>query len=162
MIGAGMAGGLLLITIGFAFGFLPGPHRKEIVTLAVVLVAVGALVSSRVPAGPVVNACWFSGLVTGIVIYLPRLLAQRTTATAIVCGIAALVAGLAIGKNGPVAVLLHITAFVALVALAVSVVARGWGLALRVMTSWVLAVALLVGSMPYLVTHPGYVPDHRE
>lgn len=39
--------------------------------------------------------------------------------------------------------------------------ARGWTIALRVVTSWLLAVAMLVGAIPHLVIHPGYVPDHR-
>ena len=41
-------------------------------------------------------------------------------------------------------------------------VARGWAIAPRVVTSWLLAVALLVGAIPHLIVHPGYVPDHRE
>ena len=41
------------------------------------------------------------------------------------------------------------------------IVSRGWGIAVKVVASWLAAVAILA-TMLSLVPTPGYMPDHME
>ena len=40
-------------------------------------------------------------------------------------------------------------------------VVRGYAIAPRVVSAWLLAVTMLGAILPYVVAHPGYVADHR-
>jgi hypothetical protein len=39
---------------------------------------------------------------------------------------------------------------------------RGYAIAVRVVASWLVAIAVLAALLPYVVSHPGYVSEHRQ
>ena len=49
----------------------------------------------------------------------------------------------------------------ALIVAAAWAVGRGWSIAVKVVSSWLIAIALLAAILPTLPT-PGYAPDHME
>lgn len=162
MKGANLAAGLLFTTLAFALAFLPRRLALAAGGLAIVLMVAIALIVRAPPSAVVFAGCWISLIAIALSVYWPGP-AQRNAVLPLVASVAAGTwAGLLLASDErwqalPLAAGMALTAIAA-----TALVKRGWEIALRVATSWLLAVALLVGAMPYLVPHPGYVPDHRE
>jgi hypothetical protein len=159
MSGAAIAAGLLLATLAFALGFVGRREALVCNALAAAAAMIAAMVSAQVEVA--FAGTWASLIAAAGAVYFPRI-AQHSRW---VCPAFALNAGgwaglLAVHEPGGSGVVAVLPALLLAIP-AVLLVERGWGIALRVATSWLLAVALLVGSIPYLVDHPGYVPDHR-
>ncbi len=162
MRGAGIAAGLLLACLAFALAFVP--RRTAIaacVTAAAVLVGAYFLVAS--PFVEVAFAgCWISLAIAALSVYWPETARSRGWLCLAFGGNVGIWAGLVLKTEAPASALLPVIAVLLLTIPARFCVARGWEIAPRVVTSWLLAVALLVGAIPHLIVHPGYVPDHRE
>lgn len=155
-----IAAALLLVVLGFALAFLPRRAALRGVVLAASLVVVGAVLP-RVAASLAFAGTWGSLSVAALAVYWPELVRRWPWLGWALPAIAGLWAGLLAGQDGGLATAAQVLpALLAAVPAAWSI-ARGWALVPRVVTSWLLAVALLMGAIPYLVDHPGYVADHR-
>lgn len=155
-----IAAGLLLAVFAFALGFVP---RK--VALAAALVCVLAALASAsfggVPPGVAFTGCWASLTLAALSVYWPRT-AQRTAWLCLAFAAdAGIWAGLVVSTEAPWPATLQVLPVLLLGLPAAWCVDRGWTIVPRIVTSWLLAVAILVGAIPHLVVHPGYEPDHN-
>ena len=123
------------------------------------------IVSPFVPALPLgsvaaITACWLAIVAISVFVYLPRLHTRALVYTAAVsAGIATSVAQLPMG--GDISRLLPALGLLSIAPTLIAIRA-GFAIAPRVVASWILAVALLAAILPFAVSHPGYVADHRE
>lgn len=161
MTGTAIAAGLLLAVLACALAFLPLRTALAGAGLATGATLIGAWTIESVEKDVALAGCWISLAIAALCVYWPRYAQQRIVLVLLFCAVAGFWAGLVLGQpdNGS-----HATAIVAVLLLtlpAAICVRREWAVAPRILTSWLLAVALLAGTIPYLVDHPGYVPDHR-
>jgi hypothetical protein len=160
--GGSVAAGLLLAVTAFVLAFVPLRIAIGGIAACVVACMVAALVE-RVPTPAWVFAgCWSSLIVTALLVYFPQPLRRWPSLAVPLAANGGVWAALVVATESPAMDVVPILATLAIIIPASICVARGWALAVRVVTSWLLAVALLVGAIPYLVVHPGYVADHRE
>jgi hypothetical protein len=104
-------------------------------------------------------ACCLTTALVGLTVYWSHMLQSRTVI--VVALIAGIVAGLALGvttgsSRAYPAILGLLTVLPASIA-----ERKNFGIARRVVASWLVAVAVLAAVLPYVIAHPGYVPDHR-
>lgn len=160
--GGPVAAGLLLAVVAFALAFVG--RRVAIAGIAVCIAAcIATIVIERVPAPTWVFAgCWASLIVTACQVYFSQGLQRWPLLALSLAANGGVWAALVVATQGAATDVLPILATLVAVIPAAVCIARGWVLAVRVVTSWLLAVALLVGAIPLLVVHPGYVPDHKE
>ncbi len=160
--GGSVAAGLLLAVVAFALAFV-GRRIAAGGIVACVLACGVTILLVRVPApGWVFAGCWVSLIATALLVYFPQPL-RRWPRLALPLAInGGIWAPLVVATQAGATDTLPILATLVLVVPASMGVTRGWALAVRIVTSWLLAVALLVGAIPYLVVHPGYVADHNE
>jgi hypothetical protein len=160
--GGPVAAGLLLAVVAFALAFVG--RRIAIAGIAIcALACVVTILVERVPTPPWVFAgCWSSLIVTAFLVYFPQGLRRWPWLALPLAANGGAWAALVVATEAAGSDALPILGTLALIIPASLCVARGWALAVRVVTSWLLAVALLVGAIPLLVVHPGYVADHRE
>lgn len=160
MRGGALPAALIFAALGFALSFAPRRIRAP----ALVAAAVTALAVLQVPfdvslAEAVYFFCWASVIGAAASVHLPGGLPERAAVVlALVCGAAAgAVLALAGSTRDLAAALLA-----ALVILPASwLVARGDGIAVKVVSSWLIAIAMLAAALPLTPT-PGYAPDHME
>ncbi len=161
MRGAAVAAGLLLAVLAFALAFMP---RRVAATSAIVavMVAIGASAISGTDVEIAFAGCWIGLIATALFVYWPRLVRDSAgTAGPLLATNAGLWAGLVVSTEATTTTLVMVLPVLLLIIPAAWANARGWTIAPRVVTSWLLAVALLVGAIPHLVVHPGYEPDHQ-
>jgi hypothetical protein len=158
---APIAAGLLLAVLACALAFMP--LRISIAGAAVALVATIATLaaSPAVPTAIALNGCWVSLIAGALSVYWPRLAQRSKTIPILFSTNAGIWSGLVLAADARGGALIAILASLFLLLPARFCVRRGWTIAPRIVTSWLLAVALLAGSIPHLIDHPGYVPDHR-
>ena len=160
MSGAATAATLLMVVLAMALAFAPRQVALMAGALAIGTALAAGLFASA-PAWLAFAGTWASLIVAALQVYWPRLAASRPW----LCGLFAINAGawsglLAVhepGSGGAPLFLLGLAAWLP----AAWCIVQGWTIALRIVTSWLLAVSLLVGSVPWLIHHPGYVADHR-
>ena len=151
---------LLAAALGFALAFAP---RRVIGwglgVFAVLAVGAALLPVSKAWEEAIFRGVWASVAVTALVVHLPRgpgvRLALLLAANAGVwAGAVTAVAGtpLDLARALPGALLALPGAWL---------VTRRGGLAVKVVASWLVAVAILVATLPIVAT-PGYVSDHLE
>lgn len=160
MRGGTLPAALIFAALGFGLSFVPRPIRVP----ALLTAAIGALIILQLPidisrAEVVYFACWSSVIVAAASVHLPAGLPKSGAITlALVCGAAA---GAVIGLVGsPADLAIAMTAAVVVVP-ASWLVASGRGIAIKVVTSWLIAIAVLSAALPLTPT-PGYAPDHME
>lgn len=136
---SGLLGGLLLVL--FAAGGIEIPARPQVV-------------------GVVLGGCWASLVVCALCVFWPRRLSIPLVY--FLAANAGIWSGLALATNADGASsLLPVAAL--LIGLPASLaVHKGYQIAPRVVTSWLLAVAMIAAILPLVVKHPGYVADHME
>ncbi|MEO6153950.1 MAG: hypothetical protein ABIT09_05540 [Croceibacterium sp.] len=162
MRGAGIAAGLLLAALAFALGFVP----RRVAIGGIVMAALSTLAVAFTVTPHDVDltyaGCWLSLILAAVSVYWPRP-ARRLPWLCLAFSLnAGGWAGLVLASEPAAARPPWSLLALLLVIPATLCVERGWSLAPRVVTSWLLAVALLVGAIPHLVVHPGYVRDHME
>ena len=170
--GGNVAAGLLLAVCAFMLAFVP--RRAGMIGVVVsVLIYVSVVVSGlALPVKWAFAGCWVSLIVTAMLVYFPQgfrpwpkhvpiILAPIVVAPTIAAN-AGFWAGQVLMAEGDWHDAMLVLPVWLVIVPATICVARGWALPVRIVTSWLLAVALLVGSIPYLVVHPGYEPDHKE
>ncbi len=101
---------------------------------------------------------WASTVLTAALVHFP----QRRRAVLLVLGVnAGLWAGASIAVAGTALDLARAAAWLALVLPGAWLVATRRGVAVKVVSSWLIAIALLAAVLPIVPT-PGYAPDHME
>lgn len=160
--GGPVAAGLLLAVVAFALAFV----GRRWALGGIAICALACVVAILLVRGSVPNwvfaGCWSSLIVTAVLVYFPQALQRWPGLALLLATNGGVWAALVVATQAPAMAALPILGTLALVIPAGLFVSLGWALAVRVVTSWLLAVALLVGAIPYLVVHPGYVADHRE
>ena len=160
MKGAMIAAGLLLAVFSFALAFVP---RKVALgaALVCVLTAVAAANVGGVPSGVTFTGCWASLALSALSVYWPRTAQNTAWLCLAFAANAGAWAGLVVSTEASGSAVIRVLAVLLLGIPAAWCIDRGWTIAPRIVTSWLLAVAILVGAIPHLVVHPGYEPDHN-
>jgi hypothetical protein len=163
--GLAMRGGflppaILIAALGLALAFIP--LRRALVVAALMLLVALAAWWSTPPQGwiePIFVGCWLSVIATAGLVHRPlKLPPPLFLAAAANVGLwAGLVTSVA-GKGRDLAIALPC---VLILLVGRPVVVRGWGIGVKVVASWLTAVAILA-TMVSLTPTPGYVQDHME
>ena len=147
-----------------ALGLMLSFAARTIAAISIALAVLMAFAASHVGSDTIVHqaatiACWGVILIMAILTFWPR---QWPALVIIaVSGAAGFVSG-AVIEAAATPLKLWPTMVVVLVVLpATLAVERGYNIVPRVVMSWLLAVAMLAALLPYVVSHPGYIPDHR-
>ena len=150
---------LLFAALALALAFAP---RRAV--LSIVVAAIGALVVSRlaIPVRwqeAVFLGCWASIALAAAAVHLPRGIGPHLAPllglnTGLWAGAVVAVSGAPRDLTMALPLLLSAWPLRWLVA-------RGGGLAIKVVSSWLIAVAILAAALSAVPT-PGYVPDHME
>ncbi len=160
MRGGALPPALLAAALGFALAFAP---RRELALALGVFVGAAAgavlLPVAKTWEEAVFLGCWASVVVTALTVHLPR--GPTAPAALALAANAGLWAGAVVGVAGAPLDLARALPWALLAFPGAWLAARGGGLAVKVVASWLVAVAILAASLPMLPT-PGYVADHVE
>ena len=160
MRGGTLPAALIFAALGFALAFAPRRIRAP----ALLAAAIAAAVLLLIPPGAdhaeaVYFACWACVIAAAASVHLPGGLPQPAAVTlALACGAAA---GAVIALAGNVPDLAAAAAAALVIVPANWLIDSGRGIAVKVVTSWLIAIALLAAALPLTPT-PGYAPDHLE
>lgn len=161
MNGAGLAPALLIAAAGLALSFAAS-GRTRLWGVGALLATAAAVVWLKLPetfSGPALLGCWISIVAAALAVHLPRGLGPSLC---VALGMNAGVwAGLVAGASGGLGTLAPALPLALLCLPGGWLVARRWGIAVKVVLSWLAAAAVLsigLGMTPTL----GYEPDHRE
>ena len=160
-----MNGGILpLLILCLTAGLVLAMTRARAGWHGLGAMAVAALLASMIPFGTAATnaifvGVWLSIIATALLVYLPHAWPRRWALAAAVNagGWAGALASLGGMRWGLALALLVGTVFVP----GRWVVARGHDVAIKVVASWMIAVAALALFVS-MTPHPGYVPDHME
>ncbi len=104
--------------------------------------------------------CWASVVIAAVSVHLPRGLGSRlAVALALNTGVWT---GAVIALAGAPLDLAKSLPWVLLCLPGGWIVANGRSIFLKVAASWLIAVAVLVATLPVVTPTPGYVPDHMD
>ena len=161
MRGGALPPALLFAALGLALAF--APPRAWLWSLIALGAALAAVSRVSVPLSWLEVAfagCWASTAATAATVHLPRGLGVRgALALAVNAGVWA---GAVVALAGSPVDLLKATPCLFLVLPAAWLVRRRASIAVKVASSWLIAIAILVGALPFLPVTPGYLPDHLE
>lgn len=151
----------MAVALGFALAYAP----PRTLAPAIATFAVGAAVASQTRPPPtwidaVFYCCWASVVFTALSIHLPR--APRRTGILLIAANAGFWAGAVIAVAGAPLDLVKALPWVIVGLPARWLVARRFGIAIKVAASWLIAVSMLAAALPTLTPTPGYVGDHME
>jgi hypothetical protein len=152
---------LLFLALGLALAF--SPRRAWVSSLLALLAALAAGAFVRVPQTwleDVFFACWISVIATAASVLLGREL-KAWTAVALSLN-AAIWANAVVSLSGSKLDLLEALPCVLILLPAAWVVRRFASIPVKVVSSWVIAVAVLAATLQLLPVTPGYLPDHLE
>jgi hypothetical protein len=161
MRGGALPPSLLAAALAFALAFAP----RKVVAPAIVLFASGFVCVglAKLPGGwidAVFYACWFSVIVTALSVHLPKgVAAPLALALAINAG---LWAGGVVSVAGVPLDIAKSLPWVLLCLPARWLVGHRLSVAIKVVSSWLAAVAILAAALPTTTPTPGYAPDHME
>jgi len=156
-----LAAALLCAAVGFALGFAPA--RARVIALGVLAVIALAVAFAPIPTAwtdGVFLGCWLSVIAAAASVNLPRGVGRGVALGLAVNG--GLWSGAVITVAGSRLDLARALPWVLLCWPAAWLVGRRWQLAVKVAAGWLIAVALLSGSLQLLVPTPGYKADHME
>jgi len=161
MRGAAIAVALLFTGLGLALAC--APRSARIPSLLVLLASLGACsllpVSQNWTEG-VYLACWVSVVATAACVYPVRGPGQSLPlALALNAGVWATAV---VHLSGSRLDLLKALPCVLILFPAARIVGRGASIPLKVVSSWIIAVAVLAGALQLSPVTPGYLPDHLE
>jgi hypothetical protein len=161
MRGGALPPSLLAAALGFALGF--APRRIALPGLAVFAGLGGACSLMRVPAhwtDPIFYLCWASVIVTALAVHLPKGVGVKT---ALVLSInAGLWAGAVIAVAGTPVDVAKALPWALICLPAGWLAAHRLQIAIKVVASWLVAVAVLAATLPTTTPTPGYMGDHLE
>jgi len=151
---------ILYAALALMLGFVPRKTAAASLLVAGSLTfAVSQIDWSAAIATPAITGCWVGVLVLAVWIYWPKRLGNSLAIA--LAAAAGIIAGIVVGSAATPFNPYPLVAAVLLVVPASVAVERGYAIAPRVVASWLVAVSLLAALLPFVVSHPGYVPDHR-
>jgi hypothetical protein len=159
--GGALPPALLLAALGLALA--PSSKRIWAWSLAALGITLVALSQVDLPRDWVEVAflgCWTSTALTAAAVYLPR--GPGLGGSVALSVNAALWADAVVTLSGAPADLLKAFPAVLLAVPAAWLVARRASIAVKVASSWLIAIAILATTLPFLPVTPGYLPDHLE
>lgn len=161
MRGGALPPALLAAALGFALSYAP---RGSLLVCVPAFLAV-ALAATFLPvqAGwedAIFLGCWTSVVITAASVHLPGGL-NRPIATLLAVN-AGVWCGAVIAAAGAPVDLAKAAPWVLLALPGAWLVGRRWGIAIKVLASWLTAVAILGAALPTTTPTPGYVADHME
>jgi hypothetical protein len=161
MRGGALPPALLAAALGFALAFVPRRFAPIAIALfAILAIAASFLSISEDLADPIFYGCWASVIATAACVHLPKGLPRN--AGLILAANAGAWTGALIAVAGAPLDLLKALPWVAVCFPAAWVIGRGGQIAVKVVASWLIAVALLAAALPTVTPTPGYAPDHME
>lgn len=134
--------------------------RLGIITCAAVALAAAWI---RLPAGwanAIFLGCWSSTALNSVRVHLVG--PSGRTSTLLLCANTGIWTGAVISVAGRKADLLAALPCTLTLLPAAWAVRRGWSIAVQVVSSWLLAVAILAATLQFLPVTPGYLPDHMD
>jgi hypothetical protein len=152
---------LLFLALGLALAFTP--RRAWAPSLLALLATLGAVAFVRVPQTwreGAFFACWVSVIITAASVHLGRGL--KTWAAVALSINAAVWASAVVSLSGTRLDLLKALTCVLISLPAARVVSSYASTPVKVVSSWVIAVAILAATLQLLPVTPGYLPDHLE
>ena len=151
---------ILCAALGIALAFVP-LRRASLAALLLVLIAI--LMWSLGPPErwiePIFVGCWLSVIANVLLVHRPDRLPSSLFFLA--AANAGIWAGAVVAVSGGRLDLAIALPLVLLFAPGRAIVLRGWSIGLKVLASWLAAVAILA-TMVSLTPTPGYKPDHME
>lgn len=161
MRGGALPPALLAAALGFALAFAP----RRVAPLAIALFIGVAIAASFLAIGddladPVFYGCWASVIATAACVHLPKGLPRN--ASLLLAANAGVWAGAVIAVAGAQLDLLKALPWIIVCLPAAWIIRRGGRIAIKVVASWLIAVALLAAALPTVTPTPGYAPDHME
>lgn len=161
MRGGALPPSLLIAALGLALAF--ATPRVRTWSLAGLSATLALLSLATIPPGwleVVFLGCWTSTAATAAAVHLPRGLGIRgAIALSINAGVWS---GAVVALSGSRFDLLKAASCVLIVLPASWLVARRASIAVKVASSWLIAIAILAAALPFLPVTPGYLPDHIE
>jgi hypothetical protein len=152
---------LLFAALGLALAF---SDRKRLPLMMLITAAIAAPVSfvpfSHSWADGLFLGCWASVLLAGVVVHLPGGVGPRLAA--ILALDVGFWGGAVIAVAGHPLDLAISLPWVALAYPGAWLVKSKWQIAVKVLASWLIAVALLSATLQITTPTPGYVPDHMD
>ena len=160
MRGGAVPPALLFAALACLLAFAPRPARLPAIVAA--LLTAGLVAQLPLPPAwveAIFFGCWVSTVVTAALVHWPgRLTGQRPLGLGINAGAWA---GATVAIAGTTVDLVRAAPWLALVVPGAWLVATRRGVAVKVVSSWLIAIALLAVVLPIVPT-PGYAPDHME
>jgi hypothetical protein len=152
---------LLLAALGLALGFgSPRTWAYSLLALCVTLAALSQAAVSPTWLEIAFLGCWASTAATAAAVHLPGGLNFRGGVLLSVN--AGLWAGGVAALSGSRLDLMRAAPAVLLLLPAAWLVAHQGSIAVKVASSWLIAIAVLAAVLPFLAVTPGYLPDHLE
>lgn len=160
MRGGALPPALLCAGLAFALAFAPrGTAWPALVLLAVSAVTLSLLRWHIISPEIIFAGCWISVAATAALVHLPG--GVRTPLALALAGNAGLWAAGVVAISGTLTDLASALSAALLVLPAAWLVAHRGAIAVKVVSSWLVAVAILAATLPIVPT-PGYAPDHME
>lgn len=161
MRGGALPAALLLAALGLALG--RASWRTQIWSVIALVGAVATLLQVKFVDGWIEIAflgCWASTAATAASVYLPR--SPGMPACVVLSFNAGLWVSAVVALAGAPPDLIAAFPAILLAFPAAWLTRRRAQIAVRVASSWLIAIAMLVAALPFLSTTPGYLPDHLE
>lgn len=160
MRGGSLPPALLCAALAFALAFVPRPVIvPSLAVLCGAAIATSLLPLKVVSSELIFAGCWISIVATAATVHLRG---HFGLPTALVLGAnAGLWAGAVVAVSGTMIDLARALPVALLAFPAGWLVANRGGIAVKVVASWLVAVAILAGTLPIVPT-PGYAQDHME
>ena len=151
---------LLFAALAFALAFAPRRILLPAIGIAAAVALVVAFTTFPKQWTEIIFACcWISVALTAALVHLPRGLTRLLAVTA--AANAGMWAGATVGVSGTIGDLARALPTLLLAVPAAWLAAHRGGIAVKVAASWLIAVAILGGTLPIVPT-PGYAADHME
>lgn len=152
---------ILCAALGLALARTEMKFRRLGILTAVM--AALAVACARVPAAWADAAflgCWSSTVLNSLRVHLAG--SSGRTGTLLFCANTGIWTGSVISVAGQKTDLLLALPCALTLLPASWAVRRGWSIALKVVSSWLVAVAILAATLQFLPVTPGYLPDHMD
>lgn len=148
-----------------ALGLVFGSAERRSWRLGIIALAVAAGAAAWVPLAPswadvIFLGCWSSVVINAMRVHFARPPGRITML--VLCTNTGVWAGAVIAVAGRKADLLLALPGTLTLLPAGWAVRRGGSIAVKVVSSWLIAVALLAATLQFLPVTPGYLPDHMD
>jgi len=152
---------LLFAALGLALAFAPARARAwGLVSLMVTLAALSFVPVSHGWLETAFLGCWVSVAVTAAAVHIPQ--GTRMAGALVLSVNAGIWASVVVALSGTRLDLVEAVPCALLVLPASWLVAKRASIAVKVASSWLIAIAMLAAVLPFLAVTPGYLPDHLE